>query len=201
MLSADLQIGVAALLEQCAQQRAGIVPPVYQDDSMRLTRMLQAEAAGRELMAALVRPDPYPDISLGAVIRRLLGYIETVISASTPDEQLAPLLTVCVRHVSLGADTAQLLRDAAILLVLTALDDGAQNVDVRLDNEDRVRLSVESDRPGVVDDLPTLQLIRGGIIANGGEWTSVRAAHGGSWMVSMTMPCEQACDMEANCGN
>src|SRR6266542_3177418 len=133
MPTTEVHIGVAAFLEQCAQQRAGAVSTLYEDDPMRLPRMLQAEAAGRELMAALVRPDPYPDISLGAVIRRLVGYIQTILTASTPAEEITPLLTVRTHHVSVGADAARLLRDAAILLVLAALDDGAQEVAVRLD--------------------------------------------------------------------
>src|SRR3954466_1077067 len=63
MLSSNARIGVAAFLEQCAQQRARSSSLRYeQDDPTRLARMLQAEAAGRELMAALVRPDPYPDM-------------------------------------------------------------------------------------------------------------------------------------------
>src|SRR5688572_14039504 len=94
MSSTDVLIRVAALLEQCATQRAGVVPSPYEDDAARLARMLQAEAAGRELMAALVHPNPYPDMSLGTVLRRLVGYVQTVLTASTPDEQLAPLLNV-----------------------------------------------------------------------------------------------------------
>src|ERR671939_1086177 len=100
---------------------------------MRRSRMLHAEDAERELMAALVRPDPYPGMSLGAVIRRLVGYLQTVINASTPDEEIAPLLTVRVHHVAVSTERARLLRDAAILLVLAALDDGAQNIAVRLE--------------------------------------------------------------------
>jgi hypothetical protein len=131
----EIQVVVAALLDQCAHQRAGMLPTSYQEDPMRLPRMLQAEAAGRELMAALVRPDPYPDLSLGAVLRRLIGYLQTVITASTSEEQIAPFLTARVHHVAVEPDVARLLRDAAILLVLAAYDDGAGNIDVRLASE------------------------------------------------------------------
>jgi hypothetical protein len=156
---------------------------------MRLPRMLQAEAAGRELMAALVRPDPYPGVSLGAVLHRLVGYLQTVLTASTPDDQIAPMLTVHVRRVLIRADIARLLRDAAILLVLAALDDGAQNVDVRLDNErGETRLIVESDRPAITADLPALYELRANIAAQGGTWETACATHGASWLVQITIP-------------
>jgi len=204
MPTTEVHIGVAAFLEQCAQQRAGAVSTLYEDDPMRLPRMLQAEAAGRELMAALVRSDPYPDISLGAVIRRLIGYVQTILNASTPAEEIVPLLTVRAHHVTVGADAARLLRDTTVLLVLAALDDGAQNVEVRLDSECAgTCLTVESDRPGIAVGLPALNALRDNIGACGGTWKTISAAHGSSWLVHISIPAlevreifdeEVACD-------
>ncbi len=190
MRSTDVLIGVATLLEQCATQRAGVVPSLHEDDAVRLARMLQAEAAGRELMVALVHPNPYPDMSLGAVLRRLVGYLQTVLTASTPDEQLAPLLTVRAHHVALDAGGSSLLRDAAILLVLTACDDGARNIDVRLEREPSggARLEIESDRPGVTAELPILQSLQAAIVGRGGRWQTGCAAHGSSWIVDIAIP-------------
>jgi hypothetical protein len=189
MPSTDVQIGVAALLELCAQRRAGVISAPYQEDPVQFARMLQAEAAGRELMAALVRSDPYPDISLGAVIRRLVGYIQTILTASTPAEEITPLLTVRTHYVTVGADAARLLRDAAILLVLAALDDGAQEVAVRLDGTSaEACLIVESDRPGMMADLPSLVSLRATVAAGGGTWNTACATHGASWLVHVTIP-------------
>ncbi len=190
MSSTDVLIGVATLLEQCATQRAGVVPSPYEDDAVRLWRMLQAEAAGRELMAALVREDPYPDMSLGAVLRRLVGYVQTVLTVSTPDEQIAPLLTVRGHQVVVDREAARLVCEAAILLVLTAWDDGARNIDVRLEREPGggARLEIESDRPGVTAELPILQSLQATIIRRGGRWQTGCAAHGSSWIVDIAIP-------------
>jgi hypothetical protein len=178
------------LLEQCATQRAGVVPSLYEDEPARLLRMLQAEMAGRELMAALVRPDPYLDMSLGAILRRLVGYVQTVLTGSTPDEQIAPLLTVRAHHVALDAGGTNLLRDVAILLVLAACDDGARNIDVRLDRVvvGGARLEFECDRPGVTAGLPILQSLQAAIVGRGGRWQTGCAAHGSSWIVAIALP-------------
>jgi len=200
MLSADVQVRVAAFLEQCAQQRARFSIRYQQDDPTRLARMLQAEAAGRELMAALVRSDPYPDMSVCAILRRLIGYIQTVIAVSTPDEQVEPLLTVRVHYVRVDTYAARLLCEAAMVLLLAALDDGALNIDVRLDSEGTsARLAVESDRPCITADLPAFQAIRGSIAVGGGAWEAECAPHGSSWLVHVRIPslptqklCEEA---------
>jgi anti-sigma factor RsiW len=205
MLSSNARIGVAAFLEQCAQQRARSSSlREQQDDPTQLNRMLQAEAAGRELMAALVRPDPYPDMSVCAILRRLIGYIQTVIAVSTPDEQVEPLLTVRVHHVRVDADAARLLCEAALVLLLAALDDSALNIDVRLDSEGTsARLSVESDRPCITADLPTFQAIRDSIAIGGGAWEAASAPHGSSWLVHVRMPLlptQKRRKEEARCG-
>jgi hypothetical protein len=192
MPSVDVQIRVAAFLEQCAQQRVSAVLPVYEHDGARLLRMLQAEAAGRELVTALVRPNPYPDQSQGAIIRRLLGYIQTVLVASTPDEEIAPLLTVRAHHIALDPEGASLLRDAAILLVLAASDDGARNIDVRLESTDcGAHLTIESDRPGVTVEQPSMHGLRSRIAAHGGSWDVTRPVHGSSWLVHVGVPALQ----------
>lgn len=202
MPSIDVQLGVATLLEQCAQRRAGVISAHYQEDSVHITRMLQAEAAGRELLTALVRPDPFPDSSLGATLRRLVDYMQTVITASTPEDQLAPLLTTRMHRVVAGCAVTRLLRDAMILLVLTAIDDDATGVEVRLERTDGgTTLTVESDRPSVVDDLSVLRNVRNDVVGYGGGWESGLSQHGGSWMVMVSMPFEQQCEQEASRGN
>lgn len=189
MPSPDVQIGVAALLEQCAQRRAGVISAPYKEDPVQVTRMLQAEAAGRELMAALVRPDPFPDLSVAATMRRLVGYLQTVLAASTSDDQIAPMLTARVRHVSMSDKEAALLREAAILLVLAAIDDDAQEIEVRLDPATHgAVLTVESDRQGVTAELPALRALRDEIERSGGAWATSHAPHGASWMVVISMP-------------
>jgi len=189
MPSTDVQIGVAALLELCAQRRAGVISAPYQEDSVQVTRMLQAEAAGRELMAALVRPNPFPDLSVAATMRRLVGYLQTVLAASTSEDQIAPMLTARVRHVSMNDKEAVLLREAAILLVLAAIDDDAQEVEVRLEPGLRgAVLTVESDRQGVTAELPALRALRDEIGRSGGAWDVAPAPHGASWMVVISMP-------------
>ena len=191
MPSTDVQIGVAALLEQCAQRRAGVISAPFQDDPGQVGRMLQAEAAGRELMAALVRPDPFPDLSVAATMRRLLGYLQTVLTASTPDDQIAPLLTARVRQVSVSDEDASTLRDAAILLVLAAIDDDAQEVEIRLEAGTMgTLLTVESDAPGVAAQLPTLRTLRDSIAKSGGAWEVSRAPHGASWIVEVVRPVQ-----------
>lgn len=185
----DVQIGVAALLEQCAQRRAGVISAPYQEDVGQVTRMLQAEVAGRELMAALVRPDPFPDLSIAATLRRLVGYLQTVLAASTPEEQMAPMLTARVRQVAVSDEEAALLREAAILLVLAAIDDDAQEVEVRLEpGKMGAVLTVESDRQGVTADLPALRALRDEVGRAGGAWDVTHAPHGASWMVRVSMP-------------
>ena len=189
MPSTDVQIGVAALLEQCAQRRAGVIAGPYQDDSVQVTRMLQAEMAGRELMAALVRPNPFPHLSVATTLRRLLGYLQTVLAASTSDDQIAPMLTARLRHVSVNDKGAALLREVAILLVLAAIDDDAQEVEVRLEpGVTGVVLTVESDRQGVTAELPALRALRDEIARSGGAWDVARAPHGASWMIVISMP-------------
>lgn len=189
MPSPDVQIGVAALLELCAQRRAGVISAPYKEDPVQVTRMLQAEAAGRELMAALVRPDPFPDLSVAATMRRLVGYLQTVLAASTSDDQIAPMLTARVRHVSMSDKEAALLREAAILLVLAAIDDDAQEIEVRLDPATHgAVLTVESDRQGVTAELAALRALRDEIGRSGGAWDVAHAPHGASWMVVISMP-------------
>jgi hypothetical protein len=201
MPTAEVAVGVAALLEQCAQRSAGVVAPAYGDEPPQVARMLQAEAAGRELMAALVRADPFPDLSLGASLRRLVGYLQTVISASTPHDQLVPLLTVCVHQVALSLDAARRLRDGALLLILAALDDEAQAVAVRLDRTERgTVLTVESDRPGLTAELPALHALRSAVLGGGGAWETSQATHGGSWLVILSLPIDHHDAKEAQCG-
>jgi hypothetical protein len=84
----DVLVGVVALLEHCAQRRAGMV--VMADDPLHTRRMLQAEAAGRELMALLVRPGGGEEWSLANQVRRVVGYVQTVIAASLSDSDVAP---------------------------------------------------------------------------------------------------------------
>lgn len=189
MPSPDVQIGVAALLEQCAQRRAGMIAAPYQDDPSHIARMLQAEAAGRELMAALVRPEPFPDLRVAATLRRLVGYLQTVLAASTADEQLAPMLTTRLRQVAVcGADAATLCA-AAVLLVLAAIDDDAQDVEIRLEAGPLgTVLTVESDAAGVAAELPAVRALRDSIAQRGGMWDVSRAPHRASWMVVISLP-------------
>ena len=202
MASTEVQVGVVALLEQCAQRRAGARSAPYQDELTQATRMLQAEAAGRELMAALVRPDPFFDLSLAGAMRRLVNYLQTVLTASTSDDQIAPLLTTRMHRVLASSAVQRLLCDAMLLLVLTAIDDDATGVEVRLERiEERTILTVESDRLGAVDELAALQSVRSAVAGSGGEWVSRLAEHGGSWIVIVAMPFESSYEQETRHGN
>src|SRR5436853_353635 len=57
MCGTKAQIGIAASLAQCAQRR-NIALALYQDDVTHMGRLLAAEAAGRELLSALLVPPP-----------------------------------------------------------------------------------------------------------------------------------------------
>jgi len=202
MASTEVQVGVVALLEQCAQRRAGTRSAPYQDERTQATRMLQAEAAGRELMAALVRLNPFPDLSLAGAMRRLVSYLQTVLTASTSDDQIAPLLTTRMHRALASSAVQRLLCDAMLLLVLTAIDDDTTGVEVRLERiEDRTILTVESDRLGAVDELAALQSVRSAVVGFGGAWVSGLADHGGSWIVVVSMPVEEQYARETHHGN
>jgi len=187
----DLPRDVATLLEQCAQRRAGM-PAATADgarDAAHAARMLQAETAGRELMAALVRPVPFADRSVAATLRLLLGYVQTVVSASTPDDALEPHLTVRVRAISVPPTTALLLYTVALSLVLAALDDDATEVDIRLDvSPTQLCITVECDRSGLVDETATRESLHAAVRHAGGQWTAQAAAHGRSWLVVVALP-------------
>ena len=192
MCGTDAQMNVAAFLAQCAQQR-NVAPTPYEDDVTRMGRLLQAEAAGRELLAALLLLPPVPRPSPGALIRGVLGSLQTVLAASLPETEVPLLLTVRTEQVLLSADAARLLCDAALLLVLAAAEDSAQNVAVELRCvSEGARLTVESERPGVATDLPSLAALRGQIAVSGGHWLVERAAHGGSWLVHVVVPATVA---------
>lgn len=195
MTATEAQTGVVALLEACAQQRAGAVS-VYSDDTSRLARAAQAETAGRELLGALIRTEPWPNLSLGASIRRMIGYLQTVISASTPDTEIPPMLIVHAHHVELSVEIGRLLRNAALCLVLAAYDDGAKDVDLLIEGiESGAILRVESSRPAITGTHTALMGLREHIAQVGGAWDDQRALHGQSWIVVITVPTMAA--MEA----
>lgn len=192
-MPADVLVGVVALLEQCAQQRAGVVVTV--DDPLHTRRMLQAEAAGRELIAALVRPPPAHEWSLAAYLRRLASSVQTVISASLTDAQPHPLITTRVQHVVADEPTTRLVAHAAVLLVVAALDDDALEIDLRLARVPHgVWLTVESDRPPA--ESQPLRAFQRHIVACGGFWETEDAPHGGSWLVHVTVPCTECNERE-----
>lgn len=192
MYPADVALALTALLDRYAQQRAATLAATAPADAALLTRMLQAEAAGCALLGALVRPDPGPDRSLGASFQQLVGALQTVIRASTPDHALAPLLSVRAQRVTLDADAARLLRATMLRLVLAALDDDAQEIEVRLTRTPLgAALTVESDRPGGAAEL---------LAPCGGSWAARCAPHGGSWIVQASLSSERRSILETRHG-
>lgn len=185
-MSADVLVGVVALLEQCAQQRAGVVMTV--DDPLHTRRMLQAEAAGRELIAALVRPPHAHEWSLAGYLRRLASSVQTLVSASLTDDQPQPFITTRVQHIVTDEPTTRMVAHAAVVLLLASLDDDALAIDVRLARVPHgIWLTVESDRPPV--ESQPVRDVRRGIESCGGFWETEDAPHGGSWLVHVTVPC------------
>lgn len=190
MLASEVQTSVAALLEVCAQQRAGDVPmyPVA-DETTRLSRTVQAEAAGRELLSALVRPEPWSGLTPAATIRRMIGYLQTVISASAPETVYPPLITIQAHHVELDGYMQRFLRDAALCLVLAVYDDGANSVAVRVEAMPKgARLTVERDGLASSSVHPVLHGLKTTIVANGGTWGEAHADHGQSTIVTVMLP-------------
>lgn len=180
---------LATLVEECAHARAHALRDP--DDSAWALRVIHAEAAGRELLLAWLRPGAFPQrMSLSLELKRLLGLVQTLILASAPEAQSAPTLTVICRHVEVVDEVALLLRDSAVLTVLAARGDGAMDVVVTLDVEQgAVRLRVESDQP-CSDSAPmyphSAALCRA--LATLGGTCSMHETPHQSWLVDMHVP-------------
>jgi hypothetical protein len=182
---------LAAVIEECAHMRAHRLPSP--DDPDRTDRALHAEATGRELLLAWLRPTSFPSqTTLGAELKRLVGLLQTLLHASTPEEQVAPILTAACRHVDLSDVAASALRDLAMLLVLSAWNDGAMDVAITLepDGDAYARLCVESDQAGMASAPPAhprVAAIRRALTPLGGSWNGMQTNHG-SWLIDVRVP-------------
>jgi hypothetical protein len=184
-------MALAAVIEECAHMRAHQLPSP--DDPDRTDRALYTEAASRELLLAWLRPTSFPSqTTLGAELKRLVGLLQTLLHASTPEDQVAPTLTVAYRHVELPDNAASALRDMAMLLILSAWNDGALDMALSLDTdaEGFACLRVESDQAGMASAPPAhprVAAIRRALTPLGGSWTGMQTTHG-SWLIDVRVP-------------
>jgi hypothetical protein len=181
---------LAAFIEECAHMRAHTLPAT--DELGWMQRALHAEAAGRELLMAWLRPALFPtETPLGAELKRLLGLVQTLLLASTPEDSITPTLTVVSRHVELSDESAWLVRDLALLMVLAAREDGALDMVITLDtDDDQVRLRVETDRPGLASmpsTHPRIAAMRRALRPTNGTWKGAETEHG-SWLIVVRVP-------------
>jgi hypothetical protein len=184
---------LAALVEECAHMRARSLPAA--DDPNWWQRALRAEAAGRELLLAWLRPTPFPaETSLGAELKRLLGLVETLVLASSPLDGTVTTLTVVSRHVELPPAAAWILRDVALLIVLAAHQDGALDFVLSLYTEDsQVRLRVESDKPGFAclpPGHPRVRVVQEALALFQGDCARQPTKHG-SWLMEAWVPVSE----------
>lgn len=181
---------LAALVEECAHMRAHSLEAT--DDPSWTQRALCAEAAGRDLLLAWLRPTAFPTkTALGAELKRLMGLTQTLLLASSPLDGLVSTVTVVSRHVDLADGAAWTLRDLALLIVLAAREDGAVDMVVHLDTEDcHVRLRVETDQPGLAcmpPAHPRIVALRRRLRPIQGTWAGSATQHG-SWLIDVRIP-------------
>jgi hypothetical protein len=182
---------LAAVIEECAHMRAHRLPAP--DDFAQTDRALHAEGAGRELLLAWLRPTSFPaQTPLGAELKRLVGLLQILLHASTPEDQVAPTLTVAYRHVELPDNAASALRDMTMLLILSAWNDGALDMAISLDTdaEGFACLRVESDQAGMASAPlahPRAAAIRRALAPLGGSWNGMQTNHG-SWLIDVRVP-------------
>lgn len=136
-----------------AQQRGFLALGPYPPDELaQLRGRVQAETASRELLQAVIEPRATPHgAKVGVQIKAVLTLVQTILAHSTLEYETPPRITVDYRLVEVPHPTARLLRDAALLLVLCALDDGALDIRVSVDRDTTaVQVRVRSDSPGLV---------------------------------------------------
>ncbi|HEU4328903.1 MAG TPA: hypothetical protein VFS21_37545 [Roseiflexaceae bacterium] len=187
----------AALVERCAYQRAhgleGREVSGREGQSTVLTRHLRAAEAGQDgLLTLLLRPAVSPSTTLGGELDRFVTCLRTLVLCSY--ERRDFLLTYHSRHVELAMIAAQALRDAALLLLIWTLDDGAVDIALSLEHDDHgwavVRL--ESRHPGIATLPEQHERVRTivELLAPLGGLLERRKTDHQTWEVLLTLPAE-----------
>lgn len=101
--------------------------------------------------------NPWPSASTpGAALQQMFSVLlADALWAMLPDQTALPSLSVSYQAIRLPFPRLTHLRDGAVVLVLAALDDGALQLHLHLRECDlgTVLLTLESDRPGIANDV------------------------------------------------
>ena len=151
---------VVGLVEQVAQDRERGIPDLSRDP-IWLTRCLQAEKSSRLLIQDVAsRGGVQAESSCPQrAIRRMLYSVPSILRYSIPPEESAPIVKVDPAYAfSVPTAWSVIVQDLALLVVLAALREGGRFIRVVIEKEaerEAIRLSIQSDVPGVAANLCT----------------------------------------------
>jgi hypothetical protein len=145
----------ARLVERCAHQRvhgmdAREVSASWEGAGAAAQHLRASEAGQDGLLSLILRRRIGPETTLGAELGRVITSLKTLLLLS--HERSDFFLTYHPRHVVLPSGAAEVLRDAALLLLLWTIDDGAIDIVVVLERgeDGQVIARLESNHAGLV---------------------------------------------------
>lgn len=158
---------ILAWLDRYANQRRQVVPllPVSPGD---LPRLYAASESSLGLLLGVLRPLLWTEktpMDLSPALEALLGGLETIIAHGTaPDQLVAVISAQLPRQCIVPASVGRALLYAALLSVLTALNDDALSLILTLQRPtpSGVTMVLDTDRPGLAcagTDLAALQAL------------------------------------------